>query len=74
MLKIVLPEKAEAVLNFRPDPELLARIENNWLTNQQKGSSRKRKGPSTKVTCARTNSWLSCGDMRENWWDLNRRR
>jgi len=56
VLKIVLPEKAEAVLNFRPDPELLARIENNWLTNQQKGSSRKRKGPSTKVTCARTNS------------------
>lgn len=27
MLQIVLPEKAEAVLNFRPDPELQARIE-----------------------------------------------
>ena len=27
VLQIVLPEKAEAVLNFRPDPELLARIE-----------------------------------------------
>ncbi len=27
VLEIVLPEKAEAVLNFRPEPELLARIE-----------------------------------------------
>ena len=27
LLQIVLPEKAEAVLNFRPDPELQARIE-----------------------------------------------
>ncbi len=27
VLQIVLPEKAEAVLNFRPDPELQARIE-----------------------------------------------
>jgi hypothetical protein len=27
VLKIVLPEKAEALLNFRPDPELQARIE-----------------------------------------------
>lgn len=27
MLKIVLPDKAEAVLGFRPDPKLRARIE-----------------------------------------------
>ena len=27
VLEIVLPEKAEAVLNLRPDPELQARIE-----------------------------------------------
>jgi len=27
VLQIVLPEKAEAVLNFRPDPELQARID-----------------------------------------------
>ena len=27
VLQIVLPEKAEAVLKFRPDPKLLARIE-----------------------------------------------
>lgn len=27
MLEIVLPEKAEAVIGFRADPELLARIE-----------------------------------------------
>ncbi|HXR06674.1 MAG TPA: hypothetical protein VN765_05040 [Candidatus Acidoferrum sp.] len=27
LLRIVLPEKAEAVLSFRPAPELLARIE-----------------------------------------------
>lgn len=27
VLQMVLPDKAEAVLNFRPDPELQARIE-----------------------------------------------
>jgi hypothetical protein len=27
VLKLVLPDKAEAVLSFRPDPELQARVE-----------------------------------------------
>jgi hypothetical protein len=27
MMELVLPDKTDAVLNFNPDPELLARIE-----------------------------------------------
>ena len=36
MLEIVLPEKAEAVIGFRADPELQARIE-ELAQNQPKG-------------------------------------
>ena len=35
MMELVLPDKADAVLNFNPDPEL-RHVSRNSLTNQMK--------------------------------------
>jgi hypothetical protein len=72
MLEIVLPEKADAVIGFRADPELEARIE-ELARKSTEGELTDDEGLNTRVMCGRTSSSPFSNDKRSRSRTLSHR-